>query len=180
MAPARPLPRSQRTTKAAPGLPEHSPPETVAIVSTSAPGSRSTKGSAKKFHPSNLARAADDTAGVAASKTPPKPQKKERGAKKRRSEILTPDPIRIHWVGRAACSDKSVEEFFVVAGRTASNSALAVCRTCPVRKDCLEHAYVGGIDNKPIRFGYFGGLSPDQRRRLTLDEAIARVESQSS
>lgn len=68
------------------------------------------------------------------------------------------------WLDRAACADLELERlstFFLEAGRSLSNDAVALCERCPVRRECLHHA----IDRE-ITSGYFGGLSPSARRRL--------------
>ncbi len=67
-----------------------------------------------------------------------------------------------HWVSRAACGDLPLDRldmFFVDAGRSLSKEAAALCRTCPVRTECLDHA-----ETRDIAGGYFGGVSPSKRR----------------
>lgn len=44
----------------------------------------------------------------------------------------------------------------------------AVCRACPVRRACLEHALATGE-----RHGMWGGLTPRQRKRLTANRTAA-------
>ena len=39
--------------------------------------------------------------------------------------------------------------------------AIAICKQCPVRGDCLEDAVSGKLEH-----GIFGGKTPRQRRRL--------------
>lgn len=73
------------------------------------------------------------------------------------------------WLDRAACGQLPIEElsrFFGPAGSSPSAETLATCRSCPVRIDCLEHAYANQVMS-----GCFGGLTAAQRRRLSLDEA---------
>jgi hypothetical protein len=72
------------------------------------------------------------------------------------------------WLDRAACFEAglSVDDYFVSAGYAISDEAINVCRGCPVRLDCLEHAYSLGIFS-----GYSGGMSPGQRRKMTLERA---------
>lgn len=75
------------------------------------------------------------------------------------------------WLREAACGDlgtDALDMFFVDAGKSLSKEAVALCERCPVRADCLAHAY-----HQDIAGGYFGGISPSKRRRLTLDEALA-------
>lgn len=82
------------------------------------------------------------------------------------------------WIDRAACSTLGVERldlFFVDAGKSLSSEALEMCRGCAARRDCLEHAY-----DRELAGGYFGGLSPTKRRKMTKDEAVAMIESDPS
>lgn len=75
------------------------------------------------------------------------------------------------WVAHAACGDLELDQldmFFVDAGRTLSSEAAALCRTCPVRSECLEHAYA-----REISGGYFGGMSPSKRRAGSRAELVA-------
>ncbi len=72
------------------------------------------------------------------------------------------------WYARAACRGMDPNLFF--PGRGESNSeALTVCRSCPVRFDCLEQAL--GSDE---RLGIWGGLSERERRRLRREIARRR------
>lgn len=83
----------------------------------------------------------------------------------------TPD---LPWLEHAACATLEFEQldlFFVEAGRSISQATLALCRRCPVRRDCLEHAY-----RHEIISGYFGGMSPARRRTLDVDQALAELE----
>jgi len=72
------------------------------------------------------------------------------------------------WLNEAACQDLEVGDFFVQAGHVISEDVLNLCRACPVRESCLEHSY---NENLNITGGYFGGLSPGQRREMSLEEA---------
>lgn len=72
------------------------------------------------------------------------------------------------WVSRAACGDLPLDRldlFFVDAGRSLSKEAAAMCQTCPVRDQCLDHAY-----EREIAGGYFGGTSPSKRRSGRPDQ----------
>jgi WhiB family transcriptional regulator, redox-sensing transcriptional regulator len=74
------------------------------------------------------------------------------------------------WLDDAACADMAIDElerFFVEAGRSISAQTVAMCTACPVRRECLEHAY-----RLDIAGGYFGGMSPGRRRALPLTEAL--------
>lgn len=78
------------------------------------------------------------------------------------------------WLDDAACADLPIEAFFVQAGHIIDEEVLNVCRACPVRLDCLKHAY---NPNLSITGGYFGGLSPGQRREMSLEEAVEFIRT---
>lgn len=66
------------------------------------------------------------------------------------------------WMDRAACVGADPELFFPARGKTDDVAvAKAICRSCPVSTDCLEHALVNGE-----RHGVWGGKSERERRRL--------------
>ena len=75
------------------------------------------------------------------------------------------------WLRHAACADREIKDFFVEAGHVIDEEVLNLCRSCPVRVSCIRHAY-----KQEVTGGYFGGLSPGQRRDLNLDEALAYAE----
>ena len=70
------------------------------------------------------------------------------------------------WLNDTACADMDLDDFFVEAGHAISEKVLNVCRGCPVRRECLDHAY-----EMQATGGYFGGMSPGQRRGLDLVQA---------
>lgn len=76
------------------------------------------------------------------------------------------------WLDKAACKDLSSKDFFVEAGHVIEDAVLLTCKTCPVRRECVNHAY-----GKAVTGGYFGGLSPGQRRDMTLSEALEFIET---
>ncbi len=82
----------------------------------------------------------------------------------------TPD---LPWLEDAACADLHLDQlniFFVEAGKTISADTVAMCRRCPVRVNCLDHAY-----EHEVVSGYFGGMSPSRRRTLSHDAARAEI-----
>ncbi|MCU1398092.1 MAG: Transcriptional regulator WhiB [Acidimicrobiales bacterium] len=84
--------------------------------------------------------------------------------------MTTPD---MPWLDDAACGDLPLEAlniFFVEAGRSIAASTVAMCAKCPVRAACLDHAY-----RHEIVGGYFGGISPGQRRSLSHSDARALI-----
>lgn len=72
------------------------------------------------------------------------------------------------WLDTAACAGLPIESFFVQAGHVIDEEVLNVCRGCPVRIDCLRHSYNESLN---ITGGYFGGMSPGQRREMTFEQA---------
>lgn len=76
-------------------------------------------------------------------------------------ELLTaPVQEEKPWATFAACRDADGMVFFPQT-RSETEAALAVCATCPVRDECLEHA----LDTNE-RFGVWGGTTEKQRRAL--------------
>ncbi len=72
------------------------------------------------------------------------------------------------WRDRAACKDSHPELFFPI-GTTGDaleeiDAAKAICRSCPVRKDCLAFAIETNQES-----GVWGGMSEDERRKLRRD-----------
>lgn len=71
----------------------------------------------------------------------------------------------LRWQDRAACRDAPADDFFPVSdplsdayAREAA-SALAVCRSCPVRTPCLKFA----VDTRAPE-GIWGGTTETERR----------------
>jgi WhiB family redox-sensing transcriptional regulator len=76
------------------------------------------------------------------------------------------------WLNRIACADMDIDDYFVEAGHAITSTAASICRGCPVRLECLRHAY-----DMQVAGGYFGGLSPGQRREYSLEQAVQFVLS---
>lgn len=92
------------------------------------------------------------------------------------AQIIEQSP-ELSWLEHAECSSLGVEQldlFFVGAGKSLSAEAKAMCGRCEVRRDCLQHAY-----DRDITGGYFGGVSPIKRRKLSFAEALELIESES-
>lgn len=74
------------------------------------------------------------------------------------------------WRDQAACRGLDPELFFPSSGQRIAEP-LAVCRTCPVRTDCLEYA----LEHE--RNGIWGGMAERERdytrrrRRMGLETA---------
>lgn len=78
------------------------------------------------------------------------------------------------WLDEAACAELDIRDFFVEAGHVIEDRVLNTCRSCPVRRECVTHAY-----EREVTGGYFGGMSPGQRRDMTLKEALVFIETDS-
>lgn len=77
------------------------------------------------------------------------------------------------WLDDMACVDREISDYFVNAGHTIDPAVLSLCRGCPVREECLRHAY---RQDPPLSgSGYFGGMSPGQRKKMNLEEALAWI-----
>lgn len=63
------------------------------------------------------------------------------------------------WVAQGLCSTKDPDDLFVTGA--AQRQAAAMCRHCPVLKQCGADA----LDNK-VEFGVWGGMTERQRRAL--------------
>lgn len=63
------------------------------------------------------------------------------------------------WIEHAACLGMAGDLFFPGRGES-THEALAICRECPVRRECLDHA----IANSE-HWGIWGGMSERQRKR---------------
>jgi WhiB family transcriptional regulator, redox-sensing transcriptional regulator len=73
------------------------------------------------------------------------------------------------WTTRAACLDMPLDLFFPSNSDPAFyRTARTICKSCPVRKECLELAL--DMENG-LHYGMFGGLTPDERRDLQEETA---------
>ena len=78
----------------------------------------------------------------------------------------------LQWLNRIACADMEPSVMFVEAGHTIDPVVVETCRSCPVRYECLVHAY-----RRPVRSGYLAGMSPSQRRKMTFEQALEYVRN---
>ena len=83
------------------------------------------------------------------------------------AEFLVNHQGELEWLEHAMCSDMDISDFFVEAGHTIDPGVINICRMCPVREDCIQHSYRMSISG-----GYFGGISPGQRRDMDLQAAL--------
>ncbi|WP_084961664.1 WhiB family transcriptional regulator [Thermoactinospora rubra] len=66
------------------------------------------------------------------------------------------------WLRRGACRSSDPELFFPLAPSRAQEArAKAVCARCQVQAECRDYALRSGESE-----GIWGGLTPDERRRL--------------
>ena len=70
------------------------------------------------------------------------------------------------WEDKALCRTADADIFFAPGG-TQEHRAKAVCRSCPVRFDCLAYALKHRVEH-----GVWGGLTDRERRRV-LNRASA-------
>lgn len=73
------------------------------------------------------------------------------------------------WADRALCGSSGwPDAWFPEKARPGdivpTAYATNICRRCPVRNECLEYAL--RHESGAYRWGIYGGLSPEQRRRL--------------
>jgi WhiB family redox-sensing transcriptional regulator len=64
-----------------------------------------------------------------------------------------------NWRVGARCRTTDAEGLFVTGAP--QREARAICRTCPVRTECLAHA----LDHR-VEFGVWGGMTERERRAL--------------
>lgn len=81
------------------------------------------------------------------------------------------------WQDRAACKGMDPTIFFgpehtevVKEKRDREDAAKAVCRTCPVSQECLEHA----LESKEA-YGIWGGLTELERKAVLRRRASSSV-----
>lgn len=75
-------------------------------------------------------------------------------------------PERLPWMSQAVCATVGLDLWFPdgnsVQVRQGELEAIRVCKSCPVRQDCLDHA----LDLGPNLQGIWGGTTPADRRQL--------------
>lgn len=65
------------------------------------------------------------------------------------------------WAEIGLCAHHPVPDLWFPGRGESTAEAKAICRVCPVRAECLEHAVRNGE-----KFGIWGGRSERERRRL--------------
>lgn len=100
-----------------------------------------------------------------------KVEKRERVARVLVSDLLEAD-VQANWRRDAACRGMPPEMFYPDAGGQITVEARDLCERCPVRPECLSAA-LDGYEND----GWWGGMSPSQRRRLRARNRLARSKA---
>jgi WhiB family redox-sensing transcriptional regulator len=83
------------------------------------------------------------------------------------SKALKPIADNWEWQHQGACVDVDPESFFLEPNmrgkekRTREVTAIAICNTCPVKQQCLDHAL-----KVPEAYGVWGGMTEEQRHVL--------------
>ena len=75
------------------------------------------------------------------------------------------------WVDDAACADANLSDFFAQAGHVQSVEARQLCIECPVWRECTIFSYLGH-EGQAMAGGYYAALSPGQRKKMNVDEAL--------
>lgn len=78
------------------------------------------------------------------------------------------------WEDRAQCRGADADIFFAPGG-TQEYRAKAVCRTCPVRWECLAYALKNRVEH-----GVWGGLTDRERRRLMNRQRPSRWDPETA
>lgn len=74
-----------------------------------------------------------------------------------------------NWRDAAVCAQVDADIFFPPKGR-ANSEAKKLCRSCPVREQCLAHAVRNGEHH-----GIWGGASPREREQCRKQAGLPRV-----
>ena len=92
--------------------------------------------------------------------------------------LVTSMPVNIdrpEWMLRAQCVDMDMNIFFPGPGRLGAadtRKAVAICRQCPVRTDCLNYAL-----EHPDMAGVWGGTSHRERNRMLKSATPVRYSA---
>lgn len=75
----------------------------------------------------------------------------------------------VDWRDLAACKGMNPELFYAEPGRNDDvEAARKICKTCPVRKACLEYSLLRH------EFGFWGGKTEEERKRIRGQRARDR------
>lgn len=78
--------------------------------------------------------------------------------------------MRNNWDEDAACRDSDLDDFFADSSRHEVEAALpgmALCRECPVQRECLDFAIKRKMD-----FGVWGGRTTEERKAIRAGRMV--------
>jgi WhiB family redox-sensing transcriptional regulator len=78
-------------------------------------------------------------------------------------------PLSMRWMARGKCLRVGLEKMFLQGRPTQEDYQRAkdtYCAPCPVRGDCLHWIMMYEIKDKYVSQGIWGGMTPDERRKL--------------
>jgi WhiB family redox-sensing transcriptional regulator len=90
------------------------------------------------------------------------------------STALKPIADQWSWQFEGACNGADPESFFLEPNqrgdskRNKEKNAIALCNTCPVKKQCLDHAL-----SVPEVYGVWGGMNEESRAQLATSLGIS-------
>ena len=79
-----------------------------------------------------------------------------------------------NWITEGNCRKIPVSDFFPGQGVVISERAVNACKDCPVKKECLDYAL------KHEAYGYWGGASEKERKRIRRELGISLESPQSA
>lgn len=92
---------------------------------------------------------------------------------RRRTTLAVTTPATPDWKTRSVCRNSDMTDDFFSTATAARKRARALCVGCPVIVECLNNQRQS--DDTIYRWGVGGGLDPDQRRALELEELLGNV-----
>jgi WhiB family redox-sensing transcriptional regulator len=86
--------------------------------------------------------------------------------------LVDPDPHSMTWRDAAACLGTDTDAFFPAKGGS-TRYAKRICRSCPVRAQCLEEALEWDAIQAGGPAGIWGGKSPQERKAILRERKQA-------
>ena len=93
--------------------------------------------------------------------------------------LMDEPPILGQWADRAECRGHPTSWWFPEESRknaAESNTAKAICRSCPVMSECLEYAMQYPTNYMALQ-GIWGGLTVSGRRKLEAERYWIQLTS---